>query len=466
MGTVPTGMMERELRKLYRTWVSGLPEHEAGLDEYIGTFEKKSKTVIEKFGGRAASYGAFAGFPAPKRLELDPVVDYIYDEMRQAAVTAGIVAGLNAKVMARAMLNGGMDKSYRKLERFARTETVRAYWNNSWDSAEGLDLVMVWSSEHGPRTCQYCDSRDGLVVEDRSIRDHPNGRCTLLPMLASRVKYKGTLQPDGSVTMDPTFAKSKVAGAKASKSAGPTTEAQRDPLSGKANPAAPSKVATSVAKAPAPVSANPLSTAGRTSVTPPTNPRIIKSVKDMQDFGKNMPTPSSLSAGAADLVDGYAKGTAYGVNAALRKQKTFRGGPVDARTKAYSKKFTKEMDKMMDASLIPEDVRVVRALGADSFGGIDELQKLAGKVYSDKGYMSTSLAEKTSSAIYNVADAVDMEIVVPKGTRALYMAGESYLKSERELLLDRGTQLAVQSVTYDERKKKWKLIATVIPGPR
>jgi hypothetical protein len=140
------------------------------------------------------------------------------------------------------MLNAGLDKNYRKLERLARTETVSAYWKNGWDSIADLPLlVMVWGAENGHRTCDYCLSRDGLVIEDGNIRDHPNGRCTPIPTLRSQVKYKGTLQPDGSVTMDPAWADQKVKGAKPKDSAGPTTEAQRDPLSGKSNPAAPSK---------------------------------------------------------------------------------------------------------------------------------------------------------------------------------------------------------------------------------
>jgi hypothetical protein len=193
---------------------------------------------------------------------------------------------------------------------------------------------------------------------------------------------------------------------------------------------------------------------------------VIKSVKDMESFGSQMPAPSTLGANGAKVMDDYAKGTAYTANAVLRGQKTYRGRTIDARTKTYTKGFTKDMDKMMDASLVPEDVKVVRAVQADAFGGIEELKKLAGGIYQDKGYMSTSLADKVSGDIYNVKDAIDMDITVPKGTRALYMAGESYLKNERELLLDRGTRLAVESVTYDERTKKWKLKATVVPGPR
>jgi hypothetical protein len=460
--------MERELRKAYLQWLAGIDSHQDDLNGYINTFDKKSRAIIAHYGGHAASLGALADFPVPKTLELSPVANVVYDQMKQAAIKASITAGLNSKDAARQMLHVGLDTSYRRLERLARTETVSAYWKNQWDSVADLPLiVMVWSSEESHRTCDWCISRDGLVVEDSNIRDHPNGRCTLIPTLRSAVQYKGTLQPDGSVDMDPRWAQQRVAGAKAQASAGPTTEEQRDPLSGKTNPAAPSQALPVHASQGVPtveIKTN-IKPAAIQPVHAPA-PRVIKTMKDMDNFATGMPVPSTLTPKAAQVLDEYAKGTAYTANAVLRGQKTFRGRAIDARTKTYTKGFTKDMDKMMDASVIPEDVRVVRAVQADAFGGIDKLQELVGGIYQDKGYMSTSLAEKVNSAVYNVKDAIDMEITVPKGTRAVYMAGESYLRSERELLLDRGTRLAVQSVTYDERTKKWKLVATVLPGPR
>jgi hypothetical protein len=195
MGTVPTGRLERELRKLYLTWVRGLPQ-QTDVQAYLLVFQAQSTRLIEQLGGQAASLGAYGDFPTPRTLSLSPVAGVIYDEMKQAVISASITAGLNAKDAARAMLNAGLDKNYKRLERLARTETVRAYWNNSWDSIEGLDdLVMVWSAENGPRTCDECLAKDGLVVEDREIYDHPNGRCTLVPTLRSRVDYRGTLLP-------------------------------------------------------------------------------------------------------------------------------------------------------------------------------------------------------------------------------------------------------------------------------
>ena len=205
MATVPTGLMERELHKLYLRWIAGLSTH-PDISAYISEFERESRALIARYGGHAASLGALAGFPVPKRLTLSPVSYLVYNEMEQAAIDASIIAGLNAVDAAAAMLHAGMDKSYRRLERLARTETVSAYWKNQWDSTSDLpELVMLWGSENGPRTCDYCLERDGLVVDDTTIRDHPNGRCTLVPTLRTRVDYKGTLMPDGSIYMDPAW---------------------------------------------------------------------------------------------------------------------------------------------------------------------------------------------------------------------------------------------------------------------
>ena len=425
MPTIPTGHMERELKRLYLQWVHQLPQNEDNLHNYVEKFRKSSIKLVDKMGGDIARLGVPADFPAPKTLDLSLRTGTIYQDMELAAIQAQIGTGLNPQDTARALQRAGVDKSYRRLERLARTETVSAYWKNSWDSIEGLGLVMVWGAENGPRTCQWCLERDGLVMESSDLRDHPNGRCTPLPTHPSQVEYRGSVRADGQIYQDPAWSK------------------KTPPMSNVAG---------------GPEAIDPM--------TLEADPRVIKSMKDMDDFAKNMPAPSSLTPNAAKVVDDYAKGSAYSVNSVLRGQKTIAGRPIDARTKAFSKKFTKDMDKMMDASLTPEDVRVVRALGADSFGGIDKLKAMVGEIYEDSGYMSTSLAEKVSSSIYNVADAVEMQITVPKGTRAVYMAGESYLRSERELLLDRKTKLSIKSVTQDPKTKKWKVIATVIPGPR
>lgn len=436
MPTIPTQSLEQELRKLYLRWLSGVSVDSDNVAGKISDFQRQSESLISRMGGQVARLGALGDFPAPKYLELSPYAGKVYDQMQQAAIQAGIMTGISSKETARAMFNAGMDKSYRRLERLARTETTNAYWKNAFDSVADLPaLVMLWGSEDGPRTCAWCRERDGLVMDSPNLRDHPNGRCTPIPMLRSRVEYRGSISPDNRIYYDDRWGKATPSR---------TTNPQPTPVQ---------DVDVDLAQT-------------QLDPVPPTNPRVIKSMKDMDDFGKGMIDPTSVGPASKTWVEDYIAGTAYQTNAVLRGQKAYLGRPIDARTKAYVKKTTKDADRLFDQSLVPEDVKVVRALRADAFGGEDKLRELAGTIYQDKGYMSTSLADKVSSSVYSVADAVEMEIVVPKGTRAVYMAGNSYLRSERELLLDRGTKLAVQSATYDERKKKWLVKAVVVPGPR
>lgn len=193
MGTVPTSKLESKLESYYRKWVLGLSNiTEDDLPAYLEQFKVQSSRIINLYGGQAVRAAAMAGFPAPKVIDLSLKADHIYEAMQLTAIQAGIGTGLNPREIARAMFNAGMDSHYYSLERLARTEVTNAYWQHQWDQVEDLDLVMVWSAEESARTCPWCLSRDGLVVKDKTIRDHPNGRCTLLPTLPEDVPLRNT----------------------------------------------------------------------------------------------------------------------------------------------------------------------------------------------------------------------------------------------------------------------------------
>ncbi|UVK59164.1 minor capsid protein [Microbacterium phage CaptainRex] len=211
MATVPTGRMERELRQLFLRWLAGVPAQQ-DLTAYVALFEQQSRELIARLGGRAASLGALGDFPASKYLELSPVAGVVYNQMEQAVIQAGLMAGLASTDTAKQMLLTGLSKGFNRLTRLARTETTNAYWRNTWDSTKDLpNIVLLWSSETSPRTCVWCRERDGLVVDDPSIRDHPNGRCTLVAKTRSLVDYRGTLRADGSIYQDPAWGGSGVA---------------------------------------------------------------------------------------------------------------------------------------------------------------------------------------------------------------------------------------------------------------
>ena len=190
MGTVPTGSMESKLRAYYLEWIADLP-NQPDIQRYLQEFRQRSLNIINTSGGKISRMGARAGFPAPKMLDLSLVAGHIYDEMQVTAIKAGIASGVGANTIAGAMFKAGMGKSFRDLVRLARTETTSAYWKNQWDSVAGMGLVMVWEPENGARTCSSCLAKAGLIVDSPAVRDHPNGRCTLIPSLPEEVGIRG-----------------------------------------------------------------------------------------------------------------------------------------------------------------------------------------------------------------------------------------------------------------------------------
>lgn len=403
MPTIPTGKMELELRRLYVRWLSRLGD-ETNMDKAVDQFEKQSLDLIEKMGGQTARLGALADFPAPKRLDLSPHIGTIYSDMKQAAIQAGIQAGLNASDVARHMFRNGMDKSYHRLNRLARTETVSAYWKNAWDSIADLpELVMVWGAESGPRTCQWCLERDGMVMESSQLRDHPNGRCTPIPTLRSMVEYKGSVDTGGRIYQDPAWAK------------------KQPP------PARPAK--PSVAK---PMSASEANAWGAANVT------------DIK----------SLSEDIQEQVRLYTGGGYKGTNRTLRA-----GGQFTGANGKVQREMVQAIDKGMKLSKTVEDIDVSRVFTLDAFGGKTP-DSLIGKVFSDKGYLSTAVG-KPPSGPFN--SQVTMQLKVPAGTPAIWTRPISQFKSERELLLNRGTKIIIDSATLNERTGKWLIEAHIAP---
>lgn len=451
MGTVPTGEMERELRKLYLRWVSGLTIDSSDLPGKINTFQAQSEALISRLGGRTAALGALGDFPAPRLLELSPHAGTVYNQMQQAVIQAGIMAGISSKEAAQAIFRSGMDKSYRRLERLARTETTSAYWKNSWDSIADLPaLVMVWSSERGPRTCQWCDARDGLVVDDPNIRDHPNGRCTLIPTLRSQVKYKGTLQPDGSVTMDPRWSDQKVKGAKAQESAGPTTEAQRDPLSGKSNPAAPSQAEPAqrvapVAPAPQPTAA--VRTFGQ-DVTPKVRKELISNGdwRYVDDRGQRAAVLLQNDYRAEQAIKKMAKEMREGADTrvAIPKawSKEFTGSVTDVAGAKYTEQQVR--DALEDAArwLLEQDTKAPRVM----FKGLDVPKDKIAKLFKEGGTFDTNYSSFTTDEViargYSSRRATQQVIVRVKGAPAVPINGnptaDFWKKTKEHLVTGQG----------------------------
>lgn len=77
-------------------------------------------------------------------------------------------------------------------------------------------------------------------------------------------------------------------------------------------------------------------------------------------------------------------------------------------------------------------------------GDFDTLNDLVGKTFVDHGFMSTSIDDRFNGKVFPRKEFVTMELHVPKGTRAAYIADVSAYKNERELLLDAGVKFKVK----------------------
>lgn len=182
MATVPTGDLDEALRVAYSDFIIKLTRESVDIDKEMDLYLDRVSKAIKHHGGSIVAR-ATTGFTTPTPIDLDEQLAPYRDKLKAAIVKGGITAGLNANEIASALVTSGVSTIHHDMARLARTEVVAAYWQDQWKEAEELDLVMVWSAEDGPRTCPYCLAKNGLVVEDKTIRDHPNGRCTLVPTL-------------------------------------------------------------------------------------------------------------------------------------------------------------------------------------------------------------------------------------------------------------------------------------------
>lgn len=130
--------------------------------------------------------------------------------------------------------------------------------------------------------------------------------------------------------------------------------------------------------------------------------------------------------------------------------------------------YIKELDAIIDQSIIPEDAIVLRGV-ANS--GWDKLDKTTGAEFNYKGYMSTTTdnrilsdyLDKDKNGKQNV-----VEIHVKRGTRGIYLGKNSIkndkirvITSQKETLIGRNTKMKV--IGYREESDRNVLIYETIP---
>lgn len=134
--------------------------------------------------------------------------------------------------------------------------------------------------------------------------------------------------------------------------------------------------------------------------------------------------------------------TAYAdINATLR----------GIRKKFYSeenKSYAKLIHSALEAHTIPCDCVVYRGMNSAALGPLEKLsdQELIGAVFTDNGFMSTSLSLEDA-----FGGSVQLEIEVPKGAKGAYVGYISQQgHTESEVLFDMGQYIQILNVKRDQ----------------
>jgi hypothetical protein len=115
----------------------------------------------------------------------------------------------------------------------------------------------------------------------------------------------------------------------------------------------------------------------------------------------------------------------------------------------------------LDAAMapLPADMVLARMVDMDAFAGVTDLTELEGQVITDPAFMSTSLGP----AIGDAGSEVRMHIAAPRGTPGVITGTLSGAPSQREIVLARGTRLAVTDARQDA-SGTWEMWLRVVPG--
>jgi SPP1 gp7 family putative phage head morphogenesis protein len=149
----------------------------AGDGEVLGSFTRVPVEALTDLVG-------FMRDGSPLRDLLDRMAGQAGKAVERALIQ-GLATGQNPRTMARA-IRKELGYSLARHLTIARTETLRAYREACLRNYQANDDVVdgwIWLSARQSRTCAACWALAGTVHKlSERLEDHPNGRCTMLPV--------------------------------------------------------------------------------------------------------------------------------------------------------------------------------------------------------------------------------------------------------------------------------------------
>ena len=162
----------------------------------------------------------------------------------------------------------------------------------------------------------------------------------------------------------------------------------------------------------------------------------------MKHYGKHL---ADCEYGTpCDSVVAYTGSSYRNINRHLR-------GKGDGYDKQQAEKYIPNIDKVIEEGpRTAKTMRVIRGVGSGSTAA--EIAALAvGDEFQDKGYGSTSVKKDWDWSGDGTGSGLTLEVVVPKGSKGLYVEKISSHKSEQEFLLPRNTKYRIISKEINEQ---------------
>lgn len=160
-----------------------------------------------------------------------------------------------------------------------------------------------------------------------------------------------------------------------------------------------------------------------------------------------------LSQPERDAVEGYALSPEL-INATLRGQQA---------PSPLVESLIERIRSALHRQTVPETVRVSRELDGDILGitGEASARRLIGTEFVELGFMSTSMAANPPRNLAR-RNPVILDLIVPAGTHALAIGELAEFPAERELLVIDARRISIVGVSYDDRKRMWRLRGYVV----
>lgn len=140
---------------------------------------------------------AMAGDGSPLRTLLETSWPDAVEGLTKALIE-GTALGRNPRVVARQM-SDGMAHSLNRMLNIARTEQLRVYREATRQQyiASGVVEGFQRLATHDSRVCPACLMAEGERYElDEQLREHPQGRCTIVPIIIGVKNPTWQLGPD------------------------------------------------------------------------------------------------------------------------------------------------------------------------------------------------------------------------------------------------------------------------------